>query len=525
MFSIKPSSTISRRRGRAIGAAALVLGMASSTAACSVAGGDTDASDGGDSTIRIVLSEEPPTLEPCEASSSETGTIVRSNITEPLMEMDQTTSELAPLLATKWEQTSENLWTFTLRDDVKFSDGTDFDAEAAAYSIDRAVNSDLGCDVEGSFFGDVDLKVEAPDATTLTVETPKPDPVLPVRLSFIEMVPTSTSATEKVREPIGTGPYAIESWEAGQRIALTSNEHYWGEAPAYANATYVWRDQGTVRAAMVLNDEADIATELGPDDGAGDALVSYPNNETTAIRMQVGEAPLNDIRVRQAINYATDREGITTALFGEDATLAAQLVTSSVLGHSESLEPWPYDPEKAKDLLAEAKADGVDVSKEIMLAGSVGGSSRSREVYQVVQKNLSDIGLNVKIKFGDDNFTSGLRKRPFREDAGPYMLIVQHGNQAGDSAFTLDTYVLSSGFQSSGGSDALDAKILAAEALSGEERDAALQEVWAMEPTEVGQYSYLAHMNGLIGVSPDVNFEPNPGTADEMRLSSMSPAS
>ena len=524
MFSNYSAPATGPRRGRGIGAAALLVGLVSSTAACSVAGTGSTQSAAAVDTIRIALSEEPPTLEPCEATSSETGTVVRSNITQPLIEYDPRTSELGPLLATEWKQTSDSTWVFTLRDDVKFSDGTAFDSKAAAHSIDRAVNSDLGCDVEGAVFGDVDLKVEATDAVTLTVQTPKPDPILPLRLSFIEIVPASTSTTEKVRQPIGTGPYVIESWEPGQRIKLKPNEHYWGKKPAYANASYVWRDQGTVRAAMVRNDEADIATEMGPDDGAGEALVSYPNNETTAIRMQVTEPPLDDIRVRQAINYGTDREGITKALMGKDARVAAQLVTSGVIGFNDSLKPWPYDPEKAKQLLAAAKADGVDLSKQIMFAGSVGGSSRSREVYQVVQKNLTDIGLNVKIKFGDDNFTSKLRKRPFSKSVGAYMLIVQHGNQAGDAAFTMDTYLHGEAFQSSGSTPSLDKLIRDAEALGGGERDAALQKVWAAEPTEVAQYSYLAHMNGLMAVSPKVNFTPNPGTADEMRLTDMSPA-
>ena len=142
----------------------------------------------------------------------------------------------------------------------------------------------------------------------------------------MEIVPTSTSDTEKVREPIGTGPYKIESWEAGQKLTLAANDDYWGDAPAYAKATYVWRAEGTVRAAMVLNDEADIATGLGPDDGAGDTAVAYPNNETTALRIQTYEPPLDDIRVRQAINYAIDREGITDSLFGGDAEVASQLV-------------------------------------------------------------------------------------------------------------------------------------------------------------------------------------------------------
>jgi len=521
MFSNHPATAIGRRRGRAIGAGALVLGVVSSTAACSVTG---SAGSTKEDTLRIVIAEEPSTLEPCEASRSATGTVVRSNVTEPLMEFDAASGELNPLLATEWEQTSPTVWTFTLRKGVAFSDGTPFDAEAAAHSIDRAVNSDLGCHVEGYVFGDDDLTVETPTPNTVTVETPDPDPILPLRLSFVEMVPTSTSDTEMVREPIGTGPYLIDSWEAGQQLNFVANEDYWGEAPAWGGVSYVWRGQGSVRAAMVINDEADVATELGPDDGAGETQVDYATNMTSALRMQVTEPPLDDIRVRQAINYATNRYEITSELEGEAATVATQLVTSEIGGYNDSLEPWPYDPDKARELLAEAEADGVDVSEQIRLAGGTSGDTREREIFQVVQQNLTEVGLNVEIELGDSDFAAALKERPFPEDAGAYMLIVEHGNQAGDAVFTMEQYVLSDGFTSSGGSPALDAQIRAAAALGGTERHAALAEVWAMEPTEVMQYSYLAHLSGSLAVNPRVNFEPDPGTGDEMRLAMITPA-
>ena len=88
-----------------------------------------------------------------------------------------------------------------------------------------------------------------------------------------------------MREPIGTGPYKIDYWDHGQRLVLRRNDTYWGTEPEFARADYQWRSEGSVRAAMVTNDEADIATSLGPEDGAGDLGVAFPNNETTALRM------------------------------------------------------------------------------------------------------------------------------------------------------------------------------------------------------------------------------------------------
>ena len=306
---MKPSTTPKRRSIAALTLAGVTLAASGCTVANS-GGGRYDPD-----TLRIVLSQEPPTLEPCEGSLTSTGIVVRSNITEPLLERDSTTGDLQPLLATEWKQTAPTEWTFTLRDGVTFSDGAPFTSEDAAFSIDRAVNSDLNCNVDGYVFGDEKLSLQTPDANTVVVGTTEPDPILPLRISFVEIVPRTTSVTEKVREPIGTGPYAIQDWDYGQKLTLARNATYWGEAPAFANAEYQWRSEGSVRAAMVTNDEADIATGLGPEDGAGDLGVPFQNNETTALRMQATEPPLDDMRVRQAINYAVNRTGIVKALF------------------------------------------------------------------------------------------------------------------------------------------------------------------------------------------------------------------
>ncbi len=146
-------------------AIAAILGACILASGCTVANSRHGGYDV--NTLRIVLQEEPPTLEPCESSLTSTGVVVRSNITEPLVERDPGTGELGPLLATGWRQTSPTEWTFDVRQGVTFSDGTPFTAADAAFSIDRAVNSDLQCNVDGYVFGDEKLAVAAPDDTTV----------------------------------------------------------------------------------------------------------------------------------------------------------------------------------------------------------------------------------------------------------------------------------------------------------------------------------------------------------------------
>ncbi|MPY52164.1 peptide ABC transporter substrate-binding protein [Streptomyces sp. K1PN6] len=504
----------------------LISGMTLLTSACAVANSDTagDAGSADGRTLRVVLTQEPPTLEPCESSLTATGVVVRSNITEPLVEREPSTGKLQPLLSTGWRQTEPTTWTFDIRSGVNFQNGQPFTAEDAVFSIDRAVNSDLACNVDGYVFGDEKLEVRAVSPTRLTVTTEKADPILPLRLSFVEIVPRTTSTKAKVRIPVGTGPYAVTSWQTGVSISLARNEKYWGKAPAYPRARYVWRSDASVRAAMIDKGEADIAMALDPMDATGDNSVAYPNNETTALRLDGREAPLNDIRVRKAIGMAIDRQGIADALLGGLAKPAAQLVPPGVVGHNDNLTPTPYDVSAARALVEQAAADGVPVHRRITLVARNGQFAGIAEVAEALQYEMAKVGLNVRIRMADTATHLQYQLRPLPRGVGPVALLIMHGNQAGDAAFTTSQYLLSDGPQSTFGTQELNRRIAAADTRSGKDRQKAFASVLAHQNTEVAQYAYLAHMRGLLGLSPSVRYRPDSATGDEMRLSEVRPA-
>lgn len=471
--------------------------------------------------VRIVLKEEPPTLEPCQGSQNSTGLVTRSNISEGLTSRDASTGQLNPGLATKWELVEDGSWLFTLRDGVKFHDGTAFDADSAAFSIDRALSPDLGCDVAGQFFADQKLKTEVVDSLQLKVTPTVPDPILPLKLSFVGIVPVTTDQQNKVREPIGTGPYHVGTWEPGTSLTLERFEDYWGESPDFATAKYSWRTDGTIRAAMVSNDEADVAITLSPEDGAGENAVEYDTNEVTYMRMDAGKAPLNDIRVRKAINYALDKEGLLSSVFADKGKIATQLVPEGVIGHNSDIEPWPYDMNKAKSLIAEAKADGVPVDEQITIIGRTGFYPRASEAMEVAQNLLVEAGLNVKIEMGDVNTWLQHLLRPVPKDSGPRLLMGMHGNQAGDASFTLRNNLGSKGSQSSYGTPQLDALIEAGEIASGEEREKAFAAALAYEHDEVVRDAMMVKVGAMLALSPAVSYEPNSASGDEMRVSDM----
>ncbi|MEV0778313.1 ABC transporter substrate-binding protein [Streptomyces sp. NPDC050428] len=478
----------------------------------------------GGSTLRVVLDQEPPTLEPCESSLASTGVVVRSNVTEPLVERDPDSGALRPLLATDWRQTTPTTWSFDTRSGVTFQNGQPFTAKDAAFSIDRAVNSDLACNVDGYVFDDSGVEVRATSATRLTVTTAKPDPILPLRLSFIEIVPRTTSTEAKVREPIGTGPYAVGGWQTGVSITLDRNDTYWGKAPAFAHASYVWRSEPSVRAAMITKGEADLATALDPMDATEENSVAYPNNETTALRLDGREAPLDDIRVRKAIDLAVDRQAISRTLFGELGEPAAQLVPKGVVGFNDGLNPTEPDPEDARALVKAAAADGVPVDRQITLVARNGQFPRVAETAEALQYQMARIGLNVKILMTDTAEHLQYQLRPLPENVGPIALLIMHGNQAGDAAFTASQYLLSGSPQSTFGTPELDRRVAAATALPGERRQDAFAKVFAYQNEAVAQYVHLAHMRGLLGLSSSVRYKPNSATGDELRLAEVGPA-
>lgn len=515
-----PSSAPPRRRGIALATAATLL----ATSACTVANSEAgDAGAGGD-TLRIVLAQEPPTLEPCESSLTGTGMVVRSNITEPLIERDPATGDLLPLLSTGWRQTTPTTWTFDLRTGVTFSNGQPFTAEDAAFTIDRAVNSDLMCNVDGYVFDESPLGLHVDSPTRLTVTTEKPDPILPLRLSFVEMVPRTTDTKAKVREPIGTGPYAIADWQTGVSITFTRNDTYWGEKPAYPRVRYVWRSESSVRAAMIAKGEVDMAAAIDPVDATPENSIAYPNNETTALRLDGTQAPLDDIRVRKAIGLAIDRQTIVDVLFDGDAIPAAQLIPQGVVGYNDTLKPVRPNAGAARGLVQEAKDDGAPVDREITLVGRNNQFPRVAETVEAIQYQLTRIGLNVKILMLDTAAQLSYQLRPFPENVGPVAALIMHGNQAGDAGFTTSQYLRSDGPQSYFGDNTLDDMITTADQLSGDTRQQAFADIFAYQNDNVAQFAYIAHMQGLMGISPDVHYEPNPATGDELRLAEISPA-
>src|SRR6185295_12663883 len=320
-------------------------------------------------TITIVIPEEPDSLDNCNSARSAVGRVIRQNVNETLIELDPNDSSLKPRLATSWKQVDATTWRFNLRKGVKYSDGTPLTPEAISSSVDKALSPKLDCNARTKMFSGFTIKVVKVDDATIDIVTPQPDPILPVRMTTL----TIGYPNEPIRvmnNSVGTGPYMIDHYTANSEVVLKRNPQYWAKPPQLAGARYVWRKESQVAAAMVKVGEAHVATNISHQD-ANDSKTdfAYPNSETNYLRIESQIPPLNDKRVRLALNYAVDREGLHGAIIPKQAMIATQMVIPRIAGHNHALDKkrFEYSPARARKLLAEAKAAGVKVDTPITL--------------------------------------------------------------------------------------------------------------------------------------------------------------
>ena len=496
-----------RRLGARLASAVLLVGLAPAMAGAQ------------ENDVTIVLAAEPGTLDPCEAMSNDVGPVTLHNVVETLIQRDKVTGELVPHLATSWEQVDELTWRFALKDGVTFHDGTPFNAEAAKYAIDRSMNPDLTCQVRVKFFGDKTLDVSVVDDLTIEVTTEQPDPILPLMMSMHTLYSTSTPEGENTREAVGTGPYRVAEWAAGQRIVLERNPDYWGEVPAVERAEFQWRSESSVRAAMVQQGEADLAPVVAVQDATEELGRAYPNSETTRINVDSLKAPLDDVRIRAAMNYAIDREALRGTILSPEVIPATHLVLPQILGHNPAVETLPYDPDMARALVEDARADGVPVDTEIEFVGRIGHFPGVEELQEALTAMLLDAGLNVRLQWYEAAQKNRMQVKPFFEDRPPQLIIDQHDNNSGDAVFTLYARWHSDGSFSKTEDPYLDFLIDEGSKAVGDRRVDLFQAAHKRIVEGVLADVMLYHMVGYAAVGSRIAYEPSLETTNTIRLS------
>ncbi|WAJ29384.1 ABC transporter substrate-binding protein [Antarcticirhabdus aurantiaca] len=469
--------------------------------------------------VTIVLGEELDLVEPCMATRSNIGRVILENISETLTELDMKNGgQVAGRLAESWEDQGNGTWRFKLRPNVKFSDGTAFDAEDVKHSLERATSPDISCE-SSRYFGDTKLSASVVDPTTVDIKAEPAQPILPLLMSVLTIVPAETPI-EFTRQPVGTGPYVLSSWTPGQSIVLDRRADYWGAAPAVTKATYVFRSDSAVRAAMVQAGEADLAPSISVLDATNPATdFSYPNSETMYLRIDTSVPPMNDKRVRQALNMAIDRAAFIGSLLPEGTEPAVAIVPPTTLGWNPDIKVPEFDPEGAKKLLEEAKADGVPVDTPIELIGRTDNYPNATEVNEALQAMLQDAGFTVNLRMLEVAEQEKLYSKPYLEGRPPQLLSVLHDNAKGDPVFSAFFKYHSDGRQSGISDPKVDDLITRATAATGEERAKLWSELFATVHDEVVADVLLFHMVGFARVAERISFQPTIATNSQLQLS------
>ncbi len=308
--------------------------------------------------------------------------------------------EWSGALAESWEAEGEYTWVFRLRDGVRFSNGEPMDAHAAVATIEFLLSD------EGRVFSAYrELRtverVRARDRLTLEVKTSQPDSMIPGRFAGLRVHPpkyfAEVGAAAFALAPHGTGAFMVETWEAGRATAIP-NPYAW-RPPVLDRLEFTAVLDATARTQALMSGSVDVAFNIDPTDMAlvesAGAWINFRNRYSVQMWQFITEleSPLQDKRVRQALNYAVDMQAIVDQLLLGTTRAASQPAVTGTFGHDPALEPYSYDPDKARQLLAEAGyPNGFSITFQVAVP-----SAEKAAMYLKMVQDLAAVGVNVDL--------------------------------------------------------------------------------------------------------------------------------
>ena len=355
--------------------------------------------------LRVVQGSDVDTLDP-HVSRSIPSQIVFSNVFNKLVKWNgPSLSEIVPDLAESWSTSEDGLtWTFNLREGVRFSDGTPFNAEAVKFNLDRIVSPELGSP-NGSQLEAIS-EINVVDDYTVEIKTNAPSPTLLEKLAEMYASMNSPTAVQKdpatyAQHPIGTGPYLVSEWIPGERVVIERNPDYFGTPGKPETMTFRPIPEGAARAIELQTGNADIALNIAPEsaaqirDDSSTELLLEPSSFQIFFELNTAKPPFSDPRARLAINHAIDREAIINKILSGYGEVPEGIFPKGVQGQVPQ-RPYSFDPDKARELLAEAFPGGV--TEPIVIWTPNGRYPKDKTVAEVVQSYLNEIGLKTEFK-------------------------------------------------------------------------------------------------------------------------------
>lgn len=310
--------------------------------------------------------------------------------------------EIVPSLATEWTQIDDNTLEFKLRQGVKFHNGEELKASDVKFTFERHINPATAA--PAAFMLSTLAQVDVVDDYTVRFITKEPCASLLYNLTHVDMgVLNEKAVTEAgdnyANQPVGTGAYKFVSWKKNQEIRLTRFDEYFGELAKTPNILIRIIPEGATMMAELQTGGVDVALSVGPQfvpmfqPGTGLKLEQFNTFTIKYLAFDHRVAPFDDPRVRQAINYATNKEAVVKVAYSGSAEPLSGPLPKNINGFNESLVPYEYNVEKAKALLAEAGyPNGFDQTLYIS------DKETDTKIATVLQAQLKDIGINVNIQ-------------------------------------------------------------------------------------------------------------------------------
>jgi peptide/nickel transport system substrate-binding protein len=349
--------------------------------------------------VVIGLVVEPEGLDPTIAAPTAIRVVTWLNVFEGLVRLDET-GHVLPLLARSWTVSDDGLtYTFKLQPGVKFHDGTPFDSSIVKFSLDRA-RAPSSTNAQKQFYEAID-SIETPDPLTAVIKLKHPEGLFLYWLAWGDsvMVAPNTAATNKTH-PVGTGPFRLKQWVRGDRIVLERNPDYWQQGkPKLDSVTFRFISDPQAQVAALRAGDIDAfpeftAAELVPSfqkDPRFEVRIGATPNKLIA-GMNNARKPFDDVRVRQALMLAVDRKAVMEGVYSGLGTPIGSHYAPSDEGYIDLTGVLPYDPEKAKKLLAEAGyPDGFTFTMKVPQM------SYTTRAAQVLQGMFADVGVTMNI--------------------------------------------------------------------------------------------------------------------------------
>lgn len=359
-------------------------------------------------TLRMAIPGDLTTLDPTfGASVAETAVI--ANVYEGLVAFNEDYSELVPAVASEWESSEDaREWVFTLRDGVQFHDGAELDSTAVRKSVEYTLR-------EGSAYAFAvgqPTEIDDSDPLTITFRYKDPFPDLARNATFAPRIispklltgPAKRVETNVQTTMVGTGPYRFVDRARGRSVSAEAFDGYWGEGPYTAELEFLVIPEESARLAALQAGDVDLILQVPPlaarrlaEDTRNTRTSSVLSWSTVSLNLDCSAAPFNDVKVRQAVAHAVDRKAVVEKILLGQAKVNDSVMPPGCYGYKEPSTVYPYDPDKARELLQEA-GGGEAVSARFAVPSD---AVLANELGSAIAGQMNEAGFDVTVEILD----------------------------------------------------------------------------------------------------------------------------